>query len=457
LSLRFVDAGLVGGGLFVISKYLDQDLGPKLAIAAVAAAAIFVLLGELQRLYGSWRLESMDDEFRSLFIAWALTCASLIVSAFLLKVSDQYSRLATIVWFLTTPALLINSRLAARLMLRWLRKGGMNMRAVAIAGAGPLSKGIIEKLEQTGSYGVRIAGIYDDRAPERLGKEGSETTRLIGTLNDLIERARKGELDYIFIAMPLRAEKRIVQLVNRLADTTASVYVIPDLFVFDLMRARWTTLGGLPAVSVYESPFDGLSGWVKRTEDLILGSTLLAFGAIPMALIAVALRLTSPGSVFFRQQRYGLNGRVVRVWKFRTMTVSEDGPNVVQARQHDPRITPLGRILRATSLDELPQLFNVLSGEMSLVGPRPHAVVVNEEYRRLIHGYMLRHKVKPGITGWAQVNGWHGDDTVEKMQQRVDHDLAYLQNWSLWLDLKILFLTVLAVFGRSKGTKKAGV
>jgi putative colanic acid biosynthesis UDP-glucose lipid carrier transferase len=329
------------------------------------------------------------------------------------------------------------------------------MRTVAIAGAGPLSREIIDKLEETETYGVRIAGIYDDRSAERLAKEGDDTACLVGTLSNLIERARKGELDYIFIAMPLRAEKRIVELSNRLADTTASVYVIPDLFVFDLMRARWTTLGGLPAVSVYESPFDGLSGWIKRAEDLVLGTALLTIAAIPMIFVALGLKLTSPESIFFRQQRYGLNGRVVRVWKFRTMTVSEDGPNVVQARRHDPRITPFGRVLRATSLDELPQLFNVLCGEMSLVGPRPHAVVVNEQYRRLIHGYMLRHKVKPGITGWAQVNGWHGDDTVEKMQQRVDHDLAYLQNWSIWLDLKILLMTALAIVARRKRQEKA--
>jgi putative colanic acid biosysnthesis UDP-glucose lipid carrier transferase len=174
-----------------------------------------------------------------------------------------------------------------------------------------------------------------------------------------------------------------------------------------------------------------------------------------MLLISICLLLGSNGSVFFRQKRYGLNGRVVRVWKFRTMTVSEDGSDVVQAKQSDPRVTPFGKILRAASLDELPQLFNVLSGEMSLVGPRPHAVVVNEHFRRLIHGYMLRHKVKPGITGWAQVNGWHGDDTVEKMQQRIDHDLAYLQNWSLWLDLRILALTVATMFFR-KGTHTQG-
>jgi putative colanic acid biosynthesis UDP-glucose lipid carrier transferase len=200
---------------------------------------------------------------------------------------------------------------------------------------------------------------------------------------------------------------------------------------------------------VYESPFDGVSGWLKRTEDLALGALFLVVAAIPMALTAIAIKMTSSGSILFKQKRYGLNGRVVEVWKFRTMYTSEDGALVRQAYHGDQRVTRLGSFLRTNSLDELPQLLNVLSGQLSLVGPRPHAVAHNEQYRRLVHGYMLRHKIKPGITGWAQVNGWRGEtDTTEKMQKRVDHDLAYLQNWSLWLDMKILVLTIGAVFSR---------
>lgn len=286
----------------------------------------------------------------------------------------------------------------------------------------------------------------------RPREKGHHSPRWRGSLADLVQQARRSEVDYIFIALPLRAEKRIVQLTHRLADTTASVYVIPDVFIFDLMRARWSTFGTFPVVSVYDSPFHGLSGAVKRVEDIVLGLAFLAVAALPMAVIALALKLTSKESVLFRQQRYGLNGRVVRVIKFRTMNVSEDGANVVQAMRNDSRITPIGKFLRATSLDELPQLFNVLAGDMSLVGPRPHAVKVNEDFRRLIYGYMLRHKVKPGITGWAQVNGWHGEDTVEKMQKRVEHDLHYLENWSLWLDLKILFRTIFAAVSRKGAT-----
>jgi putative colanic acid biosysnthesis UDP-glucose lipid carrier transferase len=198
---------------------------------------------------------------------------------------------------------------------------------------------------------------------------------------------------------------------------------------------------------VFDTPFHGLGGWVKRMEDIILASLILLLIAIPMAVIAVAIKLTSRGPVFFRQTRYGLNGKPIKVLKFRSMTTMDDGPSVQQATKDDKRVTPLGRILRKTSLDELPQFINVLSGEMSVVGPRPHAVAHNELYRGKIRGYMLRHKVKPGITGWAQVNGWRGEtEVVEKMEQRVEHDLFYIDNWSVFWDLKIVFLTV---FGKN--------
>jgi putative colanic acid biosynthesis UDP-glucose lipid carrier transferase len=220
--------------------------------------------------------------------------------------------------------------------------------------------------------------------------------------------------------------------------------VVPDLFIFQLKQARWTNVGGLPIVSIYESPFDGMNGWLKRVEDLLLGTAILVVAAIPMLAIAIAIKCTSKGSILFKQRRYGLNGKVVEVWKFRTMTCSDDGDVVRQATKCDARITRLGGFLRRSSLDELPQFFNVLAGDLSVVGPRPHAVAHNEQYRSLIPGYMLRHKVKPGITGWAQINGWRGEtDTLEKMQKRVECDLEYVQHWSLWLDLKIVALTII--------------
>ena len=216
------------------------------------------------------------------------------------------------------------------------------------------------------------------------------------------------------------------------------------------MHSRWTDILGLPVVSVFEHPFYGIDGVAKRASDLLFGGALLTLAAAPMALIALAIKLTSPGPALFRQRRYGLDGREIRVWKFRTMRVCEDGPQAVQATENDPRVTFLGRILRRLSLDELPQLFNVIGGSMSLVGPRPHATAHNEEFRTRVAGYMLRHKVKPGITGLAQVNGWRGaTDSPSKLQKRIDCDLRYIREWSLALDMKILLKTVVAVCSRN--------
>jgi putative colanic acid biosynthesis UDP-glucose lipid carrier transferase len=263
---------------------------------------------------------------------------------------------------------------------------------------------------------------------------------------ELVEHARQRSVDMIYITFPMRAEERIRGILNRLGDTTASVYIVPDFFVFQMLHSRWSDIRGLPVVSVFENPLYGVDGLLKRCFDLLGGCLLLVLLAPLMLAVAAAIKFTSPGPVFFRQRRWGLDGREIRVWKFRTMRVCEDGPQAVQAQRDDPRVTPLGVFLRRTSLDELPQLFNVVGGGMSLVGPRPHPHALNEEFRRQIAGYMLRHKVKPGITGLAQVNGWRGETEVpEKMQKRIEFDHRYIREWSLWMDLKIMLKTVVVV------------
>src|SRR5258708_7462068 len=440
---RISDGSLIAVALYISNWLLDHEWNDLLTFATLTSIAVFLMGGEARRLYASWRLASIDDEFRSVFAIWGVTCCALVVAAFLAKISSNYSRLAITSWFLITPSFLLASRLMVRIVLRNLRAAGRNTRAVAIVGAGTLSDTLIQQLEDSATFGVRLLGVFDDRGPERIEKDGNDGSRRVGNILQLVDMAKSGHVDYVFVALPMRAEKRIIELTNRLADTTASLYVVPDLFVFDLMRARWTMLGGLPAVSVYESPFDGMNGWLKRSEDLILGAFFLGIAAIPMLLVAAAVKLGPSGPFLFNQPPYGLNGKLLEVLKFRTMTAFEDGAEIRQARREDERVTPLGRFLRSTSLDELPQLLNVLAGTMSLVGPRPHAVAHNEEYRRLIHGYMLRHKVKPGITGLAQVNGWRGEtDDLGKMQKRVEHDLAYVENWSLWLHAHILYFTL---------------
>jgi putative colanic acid biosysnthesis UDP-glucose lipid carrier transferase len=253
-------------------------------------------------------------------------------------------------------------------------------------------------------------------------------------------------VDQIYIALPMASQPRIVRLLEEVHDTTASIYFVPDIFVFDLIQARIDTIGDIPVVAVCESPFFGVNGLVKRASDLLIASAILVLIAPVLIACAVGVKLSSPGPVFFRQRRYGVDGREIVVYKFRTMKVLEDGAAVVQATRGDPRVTRFGAFLRRYSLDELPQFVNVLQGRMSVVGPRPHAVAHNEMYRKLIRGYMFRHKVKPGITGLAQVNGFRGETaTLEPMKGRVEHDLAYLRNWSLLLDLKIIVMTVAVV------------
>jgi putative colanic acid biosynthesis UDP-glucose lipid carrier transferase len=244
----------------------------------------------------------------------------------------------------------------------------------------------------------------------------------------------------------MTSQPRILRLLEDLHDTTASVYFAPDIFLYDLIQARVETIGGIPVLAVCESPFYGADGLIKRVSDIVLASAILVLISPLLLGIAVAVKLSSPGPVLFKQRRYGLDGRQIMVYKFRSMAVLEDGAVVQQATRDDPRVTRLGAFLRRSSLDELPQFINVLQGRMSVVGPRPHAVAHNELYRKLIRSYMIRHKVRPGITGLAQVNGLRGEtDTVDKMRARIEYDLAYLRNWSLLLDLKIVLLTIVVV------------
>jgi putative colanic acid biosynthesis UDP-glucose lipid carrier transferase len=313
-------------------------------------------------------------------------------------------------------------------------------RRVAFAGCNEVSLTLARRIGNGGAAGMSVEGFFDDRSAERLGL--SPGARLLGTLPDLAAFVKRNKIDVVFVALPVSHIRRVVQLLDELRDTTASVYYVPDIYAIDLIQARSGELLGVPVVALCETPFYGYRGAVKRIIDIALAAVVLLMATPLMLALAVLVRLSSPGPVIFKQRRYGLDGREIMVYKFRTMNVIEDGPNIVQASKADARITGVGRFMRRYSLDELPQLVNVLQGHMSLVGPRPHAVAHNEEYRKLIKGYMIRHKVPPGITGLAQVNGCRGETArVEDMQARVDYDLEYLRHWSPLLDFKILFLT----------------
>ncbi|HXJ07924.1 MAG TPA: undecaprenyl-phosphate glucose phosphotransferase [Burkholderiales bacterium] len=353
-----------------------------------------------------------------------------------------------VAWAAATPVALFTTHRLLPLVLPRIMASDALRRTAVIAGANELGRRLAERLRDP-MLGVRVAGYFDDRAAGgRPHAASAEET--LGSLSALADYARTHRVDIIYIALPMASQPRILSLLEALRDTTASIYFVPDIFVSDLIQARIDSVGGLPVVAVCETPFRGLNGFVKTVTDYALALGILFFISPLLVAIAIGVKLSSPGPILFKQRRYGVDGRKIVVYKFRSMTVAEDGDVVKQATRNDARVTKFGAFLRASSLDELPQFINVLQGRMSVVGPRPHAVAHNELYRKLIRGYMIRHKVKPGITGLAQVNGWRGEtDSVDKMKMRVLYDLEYLRNWSLLLDLQIVLKTALVVLKRS--------
>lgn len=440
---RVTDALVITATLWLAIRGYGVEPILHYKLAAAISIVCFSLFAEWHALYKSWRIGSLWHETKVIFIVWLLTCGVLLALAFLSKSSIQFSRAAILVWTVATPLLLIGVRAVIRFAIRHFRKQGFNTRSVAIVGSGKQSARLMDVISSSPWMGLQVEGVYDEQVAQAAVKN------IAGNIAVLMAKVHEGRIDNIYVTYPMREEEKIRDLLEQLADTTASVSLVPDFFVSDLLQSRWRSLGDIPMVSVFESPILGASLFVKRMEDLVLGSLILVLISPLLVLITLAVKIDSPGPALFKQRRYGLNGQVIEVWKFRSMRVLEDGHHVPQATKNDPRVTKLGKFLRCSSLDELPQFFNVLQGAMSIVGPRPHAVAHNEAYRKLIHGYMLRHKVKPGITGWAQVNGWRGEtDTTQKMEMRVQYDLEYINNWSLLLDLKIIWKTI---FGGMRG------
>jgi putative colanic acid biosynthesis UDP-glucose lipid carrier transferase len=448
---RLADGVLIAVCLWLLAMLYGVSWGPYYGLATGCGVAAFYFIAESRGLYRSWRTGSLRDEIAEIMQVWSVVAAACLLGGFVFKVSTDYSRIVVLGWFVATPLALGSWRCLARYMAHRLREHGLNVRTGVIAGAGDLGLRLARGLVESPWMGIRIGGFYDDGKSRSRVIDRHRRWTVKGNLDQLVADVRAHAADIVFIVLPMRAQRRIEQLIADLSDTTATVYLVPDVFISDLMSARWVNVHGIPAVGVYETPFAGIDRVLKRVEDLVLGGLLTLIALVPMVPIALAVRLSSPGPVIFKQRRYGIDGKIVWVWKFRTMMVVEDGAVAQQATRNDARVTRVGAFLRKTSLDELPQLFNVLGGSMSLVGPRPHPIALNEQYRGLIRGYMLRHMVKPGMTGWAQINGWRGEtEGVEQMRGRVMHDLAYIQNWSLWLDLRILCKTVFVFLGDKK-------
>jgi putative colanic acid biosynthesis UDP-glucose lipid carrier transferase len=384
---------------------------------------------------------------RDVIMGWLAIMTLLALAGWASGTLGAFDQRAILAWLVATPpALFAAHRLIPALLPRLLAADGVRRTAV-IAGANETGCRLAERIAANPSLGTRVAGYFDDRGADRADHAGRGPS--LGSLNQLSDYVKAHRVDLIYIALPMASQPRILRLLEELHDTTASIYFAPDVCFFDLVQGRIDTIGGLPVVAVRESPFYGADGLIKRGSDIILASAILVLILPLMLAIAIGVKLSSPGPALFKQRRYGLDGREIVVYKFRSMNVTQDGNLIRQATRGDVRVTRFGAFLRTSSLDELPQFINVLQGRMSVVGPRPHAIAHNEMYRKLIRGYMIRHKVKPGITGLAQVNGMRGEtSSLDKMQMRIEYDLAYLRNWSLLLDLRIVLKTIVVVLGR---------
>ena len=385
-------------------------------------------------------------------IGWLAVVGVLLMLGYATKSSEVFSRRALFLWFVLTPPFLVAASLGVQQWLRALLVSSRNSRSAVIVGSTRMALELVRTLHQRPELGLKLKCVFvdetngdtplDEATADVIRERTGAEIRNRGSVSTYVNARH---IDVVFIARETHAPG-VREILDELRDTTSSVYLIPDVSLYDLMQARVGDVDGIPVIALCESPLQGTRGALKRVTDIVFATVMLVVAAPVMLLIALAIKLDSPGRVFFKQDRYGLDGERIVVYKFRTMTVCENGERIVQAKRNDPRVTRVGRWLRRTSLDELPQLINVLQGRMSLVGPRPHAVAHNEEYRKLISGYMVRHKVTPGITGLAQVSGCRGEtSTLDDMRRRVQYDLEYLRHWCWLLDIKILLRTLVLV------------
>ncbi|MGH1359676.1 MAG: undecaprenyl-phosphate glucose phosphotransferase [Burkholderiaceae bacterium] len=425
--------------LFLSAVAWGQQIGPgEMVLALITFSLMYP--GGVPFAYQQRKL------LRQLAGQWGLVVALLLMFGLVVDMLRLFDTNMLATWVVATPVVQAAVHFLVPLVMPKITAIRGESTAIII-GANDLGRALAQSLASDPYSQTRVTAFFDDRELTRLGDVIEAP--ISGRIDRVADFVRFNRTDQIFVALPMASQPRILKLLDELRDTTASIYFVPDIFMYDLIQARVDTVVGLPVVAVCETPFHGTTGMIKRLSDLLISLTAVIMLMPLMLLIALAIKISMPGPVLFRQRRYGLDGKEIVVWKFRSMKVAEDGDEVRQATKGDDRITPLGNFLRRSSLDELPQFFNVLSGRMSVVGPRPHAVVHNETYRKLIKGYMIRHKVKPGITGLAQVNGARGEtETVDKMERRIRYDLKYLRDWSLRLDLIIIWKTVQQAFGR---------
>ena len=405
---------------------------------------------QLQGAYRVRRSRTRVDDFFTVFVGTIFAVVLGLLGTLYFQVyyassqarvvgSYEVSRLVWAFFVILNIGLTYASRDLIRTIMERRFRAGVGLRRVLIAGSGDLARHVTDKLLQHAEFGYQILGFVDDDIGDNYF--GYRGVPLLGTMADAEEIIRRERIDQLFVALPLDQHVKMLNLVEVANRECLEIKVVPDFLQFVTLRAKLEDLDGIPLINVNDVPLHGFNGVVKRVVDVALSAVGLVALALPFTIIAAAIRLNSPGSVFYRQERMGLDRRAFNVLKFRSMfegAERDTGP--VWTRENDPRRTAVGRFLRRFSLDELPQLWNVLRGEMSLVGPRPERPFFVEQFKDRVPQYMLRHKVKSGMTGWAQVNGWRGNTSIEK---RIEYDLYYIENWSVRLDFKIMWLTVL--------------
>lgn len=404
-----------------------------LVVAVLLSVVIFPFLS----LYRAWRGGSVFDEMKLLTLGWVLTAFFLATFALMTKTGAAYSRLWVGVWFISGWSALVFFRISLRLLLRWMRSKGRNLRQIVIVGAGGLGKEVAERVNAASWTGLEIVGFFSkNQADEPKSTKGFP---ILGGLNSLPDFVGNNPVDQVWVAMQLKDEEMVKGVLHSLRHSAVDICYIPDIFGFQLLNHSFTEIAGLPVVNLSATPMEGINRWLKAIEDQTLAFIILMLVSPLMLLIAMGVKLSSKGPIFFRQERVSWNGEPFIMYKFRSMMVSaEEKSGPVWAKQGESRATWFGSLLRKASLDELPQFINVLKGEMSIVGPRPERSVFVEQFKDQVPDYMKKHLVKAGITGWAQINGWRGDTDLKK---RVEHDIYYIEHWSVWFDLKIIMLT----------------
>lgn len=439
-----IDPLVVFLSLLAITYVQDEYFDKKYFLLGVIAFG-FMFPGRL------YLHETLIVMVHKTIVNWSAVSMLLFLIGYVTAYIEIFPDEILLYWVILVPLNLVLVNWLARILAEWIYSLSFNQKTVIIVGCNSIGFRLGRYIAKNKLHGMRFLGYFDDRAIDRINEE--EKGFVIGTFSDVAQYCKENDVDQVYICIPMSYRPRIIALLNELKDTTVSTYFAPDIIMTDVIQGSLNHIDGIPVVAICETPLTGLKAIQKRIIDVVLSLLILLVFSPVLAWVAIRIKQTSPGPIIFVQKRYGLDGKSINVYKFRTMTVTEDGDKgYTQVTKNDARVTPFGAFLRKTSLDEFPQFVNVLQGNMSIVGPRPHVIAVNESYRKLIPGYMVRHKVKPGISGWAQVNGYRGGDDLESMQGRIQYDLEYLRMWSIGLDLWIIFKTVFVIIG---GDKKA--